>query len=243
MRAVLDHIVLTILAAAIVPGVAYTAIQYLRSEIGLDSVLVAGGAGLIAAVILLSLKIREQNQQIQQTRRSAIPASNSPVPLSDSHATTGVQDPSIEDNPAQTDLNQPDPAIEGSYVQSPYHLDAESIWAPYTTRELVAKVRGLTDVERDAVVRNYLGRSMRVIGTARNVSRFALDDNDEIYATVNLPNGITVSLETTLEPWKEMLASIRVGEEVEAIGRIVRVSQHGTITLAVRQLLPPQIMN
>ena len=238
MRAVLDHIVLTILAAAIVPGVAYAVIQYFRSEVSVDAVLVAGIAGLIAAVILLSLKVREQDQQMRQTQTSAIPASSSSVPTADSQAADGVADQVIEDDPVQ-----PDPTIEGADLQSPYHLDAESYWAPYTTAELAVMVQGLTDVEREDVVRNHLGRSMRIKGTAQNVSRLGLFNSDEIYATVNLPNGVIVTLESTMEPWKGMLASIKVGEEVEAIGRIVRVSGRGTIGLMVRQLLPPHIMD
>ena len=216
---VLDHVLVTILASVMVPGLAYAVIQYFRGEGSIASILVAIAAGVIAATIHLWLKVRKVRKQSKKLEQAQT-LGTIPIP-----------------NP----ILEPD----GAEIPAPYHLDTTRRWYPYTTNYLVGKIQNLTDVERESAIKNDIGRCMRIVGEIVNVNRndFSFIDGEEFRATITLPNGILVSIETKSEPWNGILHASKIGEPVEVIGVIKDVLRGGYIMLEVHELLPPMLRN
>ena len=213
---VLGHVLLTILASVMVPGLAYAVIQYFRGEGSIASIWVTIAAGFIAATIRLSLKVREQSKQLEQAQ-------------------------TLETIPIPSPILEPD----GAEIPAPYHLDTTRRWYPYTANYLVGKIQNLTDVERESAIENDIGRCMRIVGEIVNVNRdeFSFIDGEAFRAAIKLPNGILVSIETKSEPWNGILHASKIGEPVEVIGVIKDVLQGGYIVLEVHELLPPMLRN
>lgn len=226
---VLDHVLLTILASAMVPGLTHAVIQYFRGEVSIASIWVTIAAGLIAATIRLSLKVREQSKQLEQAQTLG---------------TIPIPNPILEPDGAAPILSSIPPTDEAE-ILAPYHLDTTRRWYPYTTNYLVGKIRKLTDVERESAIENDIGRCMRIVGEIVNVSRydFSFIYGEGFRATITLPNGILVRIETKSEPWNGILHASKIGEPVEVIGVIKDVLQGGYIVLEVHELLPPMLRN
>ena len=138
----LGHIWWSILISAIGPGGIAAVIEYFRTggDVGTGPTLVAFLAGLVVAVILLSLKVRELSLsgKLAQTTEGA----------------SGEHEDAVE---------------AGHNPLGPYRLDTARSWCHFTTQELFGKVHGLTDVRAKEVVETEIGKSLRIRGTIRNV--------------------------------------------------------------------------
>ena len=218
IRVALDHVWLTILGSTVVPGLVHAVIQYFRGEVSFTSIWISLGAGLVAAIFVLALKVRQQAQPpVTIQFLSQIPPT----------------DEAIIDE-ATTDE---------ATILAPYHLDTKRSWYPYTTKYLVDKIQNLTDVEREISIKNDMGRCMRIEGAITNVRRGLFTDEEEFHATINLPNGVTVSIEAKSEPWNGILRASKIGDTVEVIGAITDVRRAGMIWLDIHEMLPPMLRN
>ena len=229
MRVVLDHVFLSALVTAVAPGFFHAVILYFLGEINIANIMVSLVAGLLTATLLLSLKVREQNHQLGQAQ----------TPVS-----TPFPNPMLQPDEAAPILSSSPPTDEAT-ILAPYHLDTARRWYPYTTNDLVGKIQKLTDVERESAIENDIGLCMRIVGEIRNVHRneFSFLYGEEFRATIKLPNGVLVSIETKSEPWNGILRASKIGETVEVIGVIKDVLQGGSIVLVVHELLPPMLRN
>ena len=218
IRVALDHVWLTILVSTVVPGLVHAVIQYFRGEVSFTSIWISLGAGLVAAIFVLALKVRQQAQPpVTIQILSQIPPTDE-----------AIIDEAI---------------IDEATILAPYHLDTKRRWYPYTTKYLVDKIQNLTDVEREISIKNDIGRCMRIEGAITNVSRGLFTDEEEFHAMINLPNGVTVSIEAKSEPWNGILRASKIGDTVEVIGAITDVRRGYMIWLDIHEMLPPTLRN
>ena len=240
MRVALDHVWLSVLLAAVVPGFAHAVIQYFRGEVSIASIWVSLVAGLIAAIVLLSLKVRVQSQQLEQAQPPATMPIPTPIPATDEAAHVLSPIPSTDE---AAHVLSPIPSTDEAAILAPYHLDTERRWYPYTTNDLVGKVKNLTDVELGSAIEDDIGRCMRIEGEIINVWPFDIGTEEGSNGLIKLPNAVWVQIEARSEPCNEILRASKIGETVEVIGAIKGVMQAGIIVLEVRELLPPMLRN
>ena len=218
IRVALDHAWLTILVSTVMPGLVHAVIQYFRGEVSFTSIWISLGAGLVAAIFVLPLKVRQQAQP--------------PVTIQ-----------ILSQIPPTDEATIDEATINEATILAPYHLDTKRRWYPYTTKYLVDKIQNLTDVEREISIENDIGRCMRIEGAITNVRRGLFKDEEEFHATIELPNGITVLIEAKSEPWNGILRASKIGDIVEVIGAIRNVMRGDTIWLDIHEMLPPMLRN
>ena len=207
-----DNMWLTVPVATVGPGLITAVIQYALpgKEIGIIPILLALIGGGVAAIILLFLRVRDQDKALGLLR--------SPERLS-----------------------PPDekPEVDEAEFMPLYHLDRERPWSPRKTQELVDRIRGLTDVARQEVIKEDIGRWLRIRGTISNVRD---EGDDRAATTIELTNGVYVIATAESDPWRSILRASRIGDEIDVIGPITNILG-GFIFLRVDQLLPPELHN
>ena len=179
IRVALDHVWLTILVSTVVPGLVHAVIQYFRGEVNFTSIWISLGAGLVTAIFVLVLKVRQQAQPpVTIQILSQIP------PTDEATTDETTTDEATTDEPT---------------TLAPYHLDTTRRWSPHTTKYLVDKIQNLTDVQREISIENDIGRCMRIEGAITNVSRGWIVDGEAFHAIINVPNGVTVLIQAKPE--------------------------------------------
>ena len=134
-------------------------IEYFRTggDAGTTYTLVVFLAGLIVAVALLSLKVRELSRTGGETQATEVAPSENEV------AVTTAKDPLW-----------------------PYSLDTARPWSPFTTEELVGKVTGITDAQAQEAIKDELGKWLRVRGNIRNVHQSSGDIDAVVALTTRI---------------------------------------------------------
>lgn len=212
-----DNMWLTVLVATVGPGLITALIQYVLpgEEIGIIAILVAliGGGG--AAVILLSLRVRDLDE--------ALGLSRSPELLS---------------SPDEK------PEVDEAEFMPPYHLDHKRPWSPRRTQELVDRVRGLTDVARQEAVKDDIGRWLRIRGTILNVRDAGYDRTVsatiELTNRVNVIAAAEIDPWKSILHASKIGDEIEVIGPITDIGSF---GSEGFISIRVDQLLPPKSHN
>ena len=194
IRVALDHVWLTILVSTVVPGLVHAVIQYFRGEVNFTSIWISLGAGLVTAIFVLVLKVRQQAQPpVTIQILSQIP------PTDEATTDEATTDEATTDEATTDEATTDEPTTDEPTTLAPYHLDTTRRWSPHTTKYLVDKIQNLTDVQREISIENDIGRCMRIEGAITNVSRGWIVDGEAFHAIINVPNGVTVLIQAKPE--------------------------------------------
>lgn len=128
----------------------------------------------------------------------------------------------VEEPPAQQSL--------------PAHYTEGKDFSPRTPAELIASVKGLTDIAAASATQHDIGLWLRVDGTARNVKEHISSDVIEV-SVVESGTKVSLFLDFAASRWGARLRSLDVGDSVSAIGRITHIARSGHVVLEDCELL------
>ncbi len=187
----LDHPWIAILISTVVPPLLCVIIQYSRKvgRFRRGDLWDALAVGLVPAVLLLSLTVGVLNRELE-TLRAASQHSNS--------SQNAIPDQSIK------------------LIRQEGFL--EDAWNPHTIEQLMAKISGLTDEEREDAIENDLGLLIEVEGKVSDVSEYEVVD--EISVRIEMGDGNTAFARSGSKFWKPRLRAYPRGADIRVVGSI-----------------------
>ena len=115
-------------------------------------------------------------------------------------------------------------------------------WHPNTAEELIDKVSGLTDVERENTTKNDLGLLIEVEGEVWDVTENAFDNSVMVAVILSSHNNSVAFadhrmafVESASDTWTSRLRAYQRGSRIRAVGVIERIGL-GTVSLELREL-------
>ena len=93
-------------------------------------------------------------------------------------------------------------------------------WHPSTAEELIDKVSGLTDVERENAIKNDLGLLVEVEGEVWDVTEDTFDNAVSVAIFLSSPNHSMAFVKSASETWTPRLRTYRKGSRIRAVGAI-----------------------
>ena len=94
-------------------------------------------------------------------------------------------------------------------------------YSPRTIDELVAEVKGLTDIAAEGVSKRHVGHWLKIRGKVDNITEY----ENWVFLFVSLTNSnVRVTLDFDGNIWRERLIALNKGDEIAASGKIEAIS-------------------
>ena len=103
--------------------------------------------------------------------------------------------------------------------------------SPRTPAELVAEIKGLTEIVATDVSRRHIGQWLRVQGQVRDVSQRFISKGTIIVSITGAETTLLLFLYFDAKIWGSQVSSFIVGDRISAIGKIDRIDRTGLIRL------------
>ncbi len=223
---------LTLLVAAALPSVTAAGVEYVMTR-GVSGEIPIAAAVVGGIVTMFALKFIETPEDNERPEVAEIPEK----PLNKS----SVGHTSLSDDVARHEPIQSVPKI--TEVPNPSgQLIEERFFSPRTLDELVAEVKGLTNIVAEDVSKRHIGHWLRVEGCVKDVWKRG--------ASVSLLVGpldteVLLHMEFDGSLWRERLVAFNVGDQVSAIGKIESIGFYlrGSVRLEKCELVYNQTPN
>lgn len=96
------------------------------------------------------------------------------------------------------------------------------IFSPKTSAELVAKLKGLTEIQAERIAEPYLGLWLEEEGVVTDISKESLSDQIAVYMFEDKPG---LALYFDASTWGAQVGSFDVGDRISAIGKIKSIQR------------------
>ena len=202
-----DRYWITLVTATMLPGVVTAAVEYIATS-GVAGILPLVAAAMGGLLTFLVLKL--------------------------------VQTPELADKPVMTN---PTETPDTSKMPELHKADGQSepgtenrFFSLRTPDELVASVKGLTDIAAEDVRKRHIGHWLQVTGSVGNISSL-LDTVVVHVRQAGTKTDLFLYFEETV--WRDKLASFDIGDQISAIGRIDAFESRlgGSVTLEECKLI------